>query len=809
MKKERRNIYSSVAGRVFAVIFAVAILSCFLWNRVEEVHAEYIFFMTEANRGGTVTIVPKMGRETNGYYQLAGYQVTYTVTNDAWTAFNPMEGGFFYVGNNLNPNAGCSFGYAPSGTVQEAGAIQLGCMPDGRLIARCDALTNTVSCTFDVANLSEIPKYIAYSYEPASGAYLHLTSEMGDTHHIWYYQSLQDVPVTNMTQIDMDNPTIDTSVQPVGNSVVINGTTWAKKKEIVVTAKDEKSGVATVSVYQGGALKKEEKITSYMKEKEVRLQVAENGTYQAETYDNIGNGSGKKTVVVNGVDNEGPVIKKLSQNTTAYCTESTISVECSDNGAGLATYAYSWNGSTWTNQKTLKVTKNGTYTVAVRDALGNQSTKSIQISNIDKNPPVIDKLEAVNSNFCKANTIVVSASDREVGLAEFPYSWESGIWTNEAEFFVSQNGKYVVTVKDKLGNETQESIVLINIDNDAPVIERCEECVDETGKVTIEITASDGLMGSGLADLAYSFDNGKTWQESPVFAVEKNGSYTVVVRDALDNRVSEEVKITKVMKKKEEIPKEKGEKEEDSGEKENNSKDESDKNKVPIPDVTLPNIILPDITVSENKIQIPEQTDNVNRDHHIAIVPGNHQSIGIKEANTEETQVKEDENETVKESGKENGYVKKHKLKKEQQVTVDSEDLLSKREDQGEILELKPIKQSKVKTVTLAVLISLMAAGVLCFLLYLLLFGLQHTCVLYGIDDKQERIRIGRLLIRRYDTEWRVKVPDVRLGDHGTGRYVLVFHPAFVKEEMPTSVIIVIAERSIREILDEEVTFCI
>lgn len=801
MKKERRNIYSSVAGKVFAVIFAVAIMSCLLWNRVKEVHAEYIFFMTEANRSGTVTIVPKMGKEANGYYQLTGYQVTYTVTNDAWTAFNPTEGGFFYVGDNLNPNAGCSFGYAPSGMVQEAGAIQLGCMPDGRLIARCDALTNTVSCTFDVANLSEIPKYIAYSYEPASGAYLHLTSEMGDTHHIWYYQSLQDVPVTNMTQIDMDHPTIDTSVQPVGNSVVTNGTTWAKKKEIVVTARDEKSGVGTVSVYQGGALKKEEKVTGYLKEKEVRLQVAGNGTYQAETYDNIGNGSGKKTVVVNGVDNEGPVIKKLSQNITAYCTENTISVESSDNGAGLATYAYSWNGSTWTNQKTLKVTKNGTYTVVVRDALGNQSTKSIQISNIDKNPPVIEKLEAVNSDFCKTNTIVVRASDQEAGLAEFPYSWEPGIWTNETEFPVSQNGKYVVTVKDKLGNENQESIVLINIDNDAPVIERCEECADETGKVTIEITASDGPMGSGLADWAYSFDNGKTWQETPVFAVEKNGSYTVVVRDVLDNRVSEVVKITRVAERGEEIPEEKGE---DSEEKENSSKDESDKNKMPIPNVTLP-----DITVSENKIQIPEQTDNANQNHHIAIIPGNHQLIGIKEANTEETQVKEDENETINESGKETGHVKKHKLKKEQQVTVDSEDLLSKREEQGEILELKPIKQSKVKTVTLAVLISLMAAGVLCFLLYLLLFGLQHTCVLYGIDDKQERIRIGRLPIRRYDTEWRVKVPDVRLGDHGTGRYVLVFHPAFVKEEMPTSVIIVIAERSIREILDEEVTFCI
>ncbi|MBQ8189434.1 MAG: hypothetical protein IJZ44_06615 [Lachnospiraceae bacterium] len=807
MKKGKISLYSRRFKKVLVSIFTLAIMSCLLWNRIEEVHAEYIFFMTEAYQGGTVTIVPKMGREANGYYELAGYQVTYSVTNDAWKAFNANEGGYFYVGNDLKPDGGCSFGYAPSGTVQQGGAIQLGCLADGRVIGRCDALTDTVSYTFDVANLSELPKYIAYSYEPASYAYLHLSQEMGNTHHIWYYQSLQDAPVTNIPQIDTDNPILETSVQPVGTSVVTNGITWAQKKEIVVTAKDAKSGVGTVSIYQDGALKKEEKITGYFQEKQVRLQVAGNGTYEAETYDNIGNASGKKTIVINGVDNEGPVIKKLSQKNTAYCTENMISVESNDSGAGLATYAYSWNGGAWTNQKTLKVTKNGTYTVVVRDALGNQSTKSIKISNIDKNPPVIEKMETGNTEFCKTNTIVVSAIDKEAGLDEFPYSWEQDVWTNEAEFSVSTNGKYTVTVKDKLGNKTQKSIVVINIDNDAPIIEKCEECVDKAGKVTVEVTASDGQLGVGLADKAYSFDDGKTWQESPIFAVEKNGSYTVVVRDALDNRGSEVIKITRVIEKKEEIP---DEKEEDSKEKENIDKDESDKNKVPIPNVTLPDIILPDITVSENKIQIPEQTDNANHNHHVAIVPGNHQPVSIEETNIEDIKEKDDENEIINEDRKGNEYVKKQKRKTtEQQITVDSEKLLSEREDDGEILELKPVKQSKVKTVTLAVLTILMVAGVLCFLLYLLLFCLQHTCILYGVNDKQERIRIGRLPIHRFDTEWKVKVPDARLGDHGTGRYILVFHPTFVKEEMPTSVVIVIAERSIREILDEEVTFCI
>ena len=792
------KFYNKTLQRVLITISLAAFLIGYWLCNAHAVYAQYVFAVPQANMGGTVSITPKYGKEANGYYELAGYCVTYTITNNSWVAYDPTFGGYFYVGNNMNPSAGCSFGYAPSGIVQEHGALQLGCMPDGRVVGSADALGNTVSCSFEVQNLDELPTYIAYSYQPASGAYIHLSEELGNTHHIWYYQKLRDTPVSNMTQIDMDTPGVITSVQAVGTSVVRNGITWSKSKEIVVNATDEKSGIGTVGIYQGNTVKKEEKPATYTKQKELRLQVNANGQYQAEARDNIGNSSGKKAIAVNGIDTEIPIIKSLSAKDSAYCRETVLSVEASDSGVGLATLAYSWNGGAWSAQKNYTVNTNGIYTVAVRDALGNQSSKSITIFNIDRNAPVIEKMELEKQEFCRENTIIVTASDKESGLSEKAYSWEKDIWTERAELKIYENGKYTITVKDKVGNTVQKSVIVENVDNEAPVIEKCEEVVGKDDKVTIRVIASDGSDGCGLAKEAYSIDNGKTWQESPVFTVDKNGIYMVLVRDALDNSSSKGIEITKVIDKKPQEHDDKVDKDTNKDneiEKDTNDEIEdnqlADKNKIT------------SVSVSDNFVHQGEETGNQSiTDNQGYIKNINEKPVVFKKQNINEGNTVADSYDFLR--------VKRPQRGEAEQMTVDSEILLSQpQEAPNDILEIKPVKRTTVQDITLMVLVACMVAGILGLLLYLLLFYLQRTCILYGIDSRQERIKICRLPIRRIEDQWQIQVPDEQLGNHGTGRYVLVFHHAFVKEEMPVSVMIEIAERTIRENLDEEISFCI
>ncbi len=59
------------------------------------------------------------------------------------------------------------------------------------------------------------------------------------------------------------------------------------------------------------------------------------------------------------------------------------------------------------------------------------------------------------------------------------------------------------------------------------------------------------------------------------------------------------------------------------------------------------------------------------------------------------------------------------------------------------------------------------------------------------------------------DEKWQIRVPDNKLGTHGTGKYLLVFHPAFVKEESPAFVMIFLDKKALREQLEEEISVSI
>ena len=105
------------------------------------------------------------------------------------------------------------------------------------------------------------------------------------------------------------------------------------------------------------------------------------------------------------------------------------------------------------------ISENGIYNIYVKDSFGNEVKKTIEINNIDKELPVINNL------YYNEGLIIVEADDLKSGLSDYAYSFDNCItWIKESEFEVKTSGKYVVCVKDRIGNLIKDTID-VNIEN--------------------------------------------------------------------------------------------------------------------------------------------------------------------------------------------------------------------------------------------------------------------------------------------------------------------------------------------------------
>ena len=145
--------------------------------------------------------------------------------------------------------------------------------------------------------------------------------------------------------------------------------------------------------------------------------ITTNGTYYAWVKDAAGNVTSKQ-FTISKVDKTAPTISNLTSSNTNWTSGNiTLTVTASDTESGLYTASpYGWNSTTtWTNSNTLNVTKNGTYTVNVRNAIGNISSKSIVVSNIDKTGPTINTA-LTGSGTTNSITLNTAISDAQSGV---------------------------------------------------------------------------------------------------------------------------------------------------------------------------------------------------------------------------------------------------------------------------------------------------------------------------------------------------------------------------------------------------------
>lgn len=350
----------------------------------------------------------------------------------------------------------------------------------------------------------------------------------------------------NVARTELTVNNIDTT--PPEFTLSLEPEEWAPEARILVEAEDKNdagmqgSGVDQYS-YDGGKSWK----------KDGSHKVTENGVYHILVKDALGNAAGD-TVTVARVDHTAPeAVVSYNRNTAS---EVRITVTAKDpqpdgsQGSGLPERPYSYDGGeSWTADHTHWADENGDYPVWIRDRAGNIRKETVHITNMDHTGPVLTVRKSPDDGEWTTGEVTVQISAADIrddgtfgaGLAENPYSYDEGKeWGQTTELVLGENGDYPIWARDQYGNITKEIIEIRNIDVTPPRIKRvvCDEGENlprVTARVEAEDVQPDGSAGSGLAQLAYSFDAGKIWTRENTHVHESNGTFEVLVRDRLGN----------------------------------------------------------------------------------------------------------------------------------------------------------------------------------------------------------------------------------------------------------------------------------
>lgn len=186
--------------------------------------------------------------------------------------------------------------------------------------------------------------------------------------------------------------------------------------------------------------------------------VTQNGTYTLGIQASGADTSQRISVVVDHIDNQAPVIKEFSA-IGGWAQSATIRVQAEDQASGLHADAYSYDGgASWTSESSQSVSENGTYSVIVRDAVGNRTSAETTVTTIDKVPPEVQitTSPAVTDWYDGNLTITVQAADAQSGLADAAYSFDGGgSFLVGNSYQISGNTELKIVVVDRAGNRTE------------------------------------------------------------------------------------------------------------------------------------------------------------------------------------------------------------------------------------------------------------------------------------------------------------------------------------------------------------------
>ena len=234
---------------------------------------------------------------------------------------------------------------------------------------------------------------------------------------------------------------------------------------------------------------------------------------------------------------------------TQYVKTATLKISASDSCTGIAVVLVNSKSITLKNGSCdYVVDKNGKYVIQAVDIAGNRNTKEVTISKIDNTSPQLTVTGKTNGWTSDNVQLTINASDTQTGLNTVKVNDKIITMTNGVgTYTATQNGTYTVVATDKIGNTNQKSIVVNNIDRNAPellVTGKTDELTKED--ILLTIKASDNE--SGLDKVKVNNQEITLTNGTGTYTVTKNGKYTVSAIDKSGKETKKEIEITKIDK---------------------------------------------------------------------------------------------------------------------------------------------------------------------------------------------------------------------------------------------------------------------
>jgi large repetitive protein len=235
------------------------------------------------------------------------------------------------------------------------------------------------------------------------------------------------------------------------------------------------------------------------------------------------------------VQSGGQYVPQVAQlNATTVITQvscnggSNGSIAVSNLTGGYGTYAYSWNGTTYTNYTSGTITNSGlsagSYTLYLRDAANTGCVRQIALTVTQPNALAIANTNTnVSCNGGSNGAINITVSG---GASPYTYNWGGGITTEDRTGISA--GTYSVVATDANGCTLTSSTYTISQPTAVAVT-----LSSQTNNTCFGLsTGSATVNGSGgTAPYTYSI-NGTVFQSSGLFSSLAAGNYTITVKDA-------------------------------------------------------------------------------------------------------------------------------------------------------------------------------------------------------------------------------------------------------------------------------------
>lgn len=229
---------------------------------------------------------------------------------------------------------------------------------------------------------------------------------------------------------------------------------------------------------------------------------------------------------------------------TGFKKEVVVTVTGADSLSGVSKITLPDGSTTTSSSTSYKIVDNGSYNFSVTDNAGNTTTKTVSISNVDKTAPTISLVPNTTAWTSGNITLNVTATDSQSGVKSIKTPNGEVIPGNSLSYSISKNGTYNFEAVDNLGNTSNKSITISNIDTTAPEVNLLLNSSNWTnGSITITVNTSD--TQSGIKQI--KLPNGNIVNSSSSsYNVSKNGVYYFEVTDNVGNTTFKYIIVDKI-----------------------------------------------------------------------------------------------------------------------------------------------------------------------------------------------------------------------------------------------------------------------